>query len=359
MRRTFLPFGCAQVWRASYINRGVGCIVDGSRLVEGRADHIDVSIVVPVYNEVDHLAHSIQHIASLAAIVSSSIEIVIVDDGSNDGTWMHLIDMPTTSHEITMIQLSRNFGKEAALTAGLDAARGNAVITMDADLQHPPEFIPLMIGMWRDEGYDIIEGVKRSRGKESNRNRMGSFVFYTIIEKLSGYRMRNVTDFKLLDRKVVEAWKQMPERSTFFRGMTAWLGFRQCEFEFDVRDRAGGSSKWGTIKLMRLAIEAVISFSSFPLRIVTWIGVLFLIFSILLGAQTLYLKISGMAVTGFTTVILVQLLTGSAVFIFLGVIGEYIAAIYNEVKKRPRYVIREMKRRHTMEEETATSSEAQ
>ncbi|MDG0875521.1 glycosyltransferase family 2 protein [Paenibacillus thiaminolyticus] len=301
----------------------------------------DITIILPVYNEEVHIDGTLAIIREQLAQLGESFEMLIVDDGSTDRTWLRIEETCRRFAELSAIRLSRNFGKELALCAGLEHARGRAVIVMDADLQHPPSLLEEMVLLWKEEGYEIVECVKRSRGKEPLRNKLGSASFYYILNRLSGFDLRGASDFKLLDGKVVEAWRNMPERKTFFRGMTAWLGFSRTQIEFEVPERAGSTTRWSFLGLIKLAVQAVTSFSSLPLRFVTLAGVLFLIGAVILGVQTLYRKIVGEAVTGFTTVILLQLIIGSIVMVSLGIIGEYIASIYNEAKGRPRYVIGE------------------
>jgi polyisoprenyl-phosphate glycosyltransferase len=299
----------------------------------------EISLVIPVYNEGDHLLQSLAKIEEEIQKSSSSYEIIIIDDGSTDGSWKLLEDFLSITSNIVAFKLSKNFGKECAIVAGLEYASGQAVIIMDGDLQHPPHLIEEMIYIWRTQRVDIVEGIKKERGQENIRYQVGTTLFYYILKKFTGYQLNGSSDFKLLDRKVIESWKQMPERNTFFRGMTAWLGFKRVKIKFDVANRVYGERKWSMTKLTKLALNAVISFSSLPLRFVSIVGILFFIASLLLGVQTIIQKLNGNALSGFTTVILLQLIIGSVFMISLGVIGEYIAAIYNEVKGRPRYVI--------------------
>lgn len=302
----------------------------------------EISLVIPVYNEGNLIKNSIAIIDEQIKKVTSQYEIIIIDDGSSDNTWIELSELNRQIPNVACIKLSRNFGKEYALSAGIEQAKGKAVIIMDADLQHPPSLLSEMIQIWRDQNVSIVECVKRDRGKESIRNKVGAKVFYRLLKALTGYNLQGASDFKLLDRKVVQAWTQMPEKNLFFRGMTAWVGFKRVSLEFDVAERADGQTKWSLVKLIKLSLSAIVSFTSLPLRLVSIIGIVFFIAAIILGVQTLYHKLNGTAVTGFTTVILLQLIIGSVVMTSLGIIGEYISAIYNEVKGRPRYIIQEM-----------------
>lgn len=298
-----------------------------------------LSIIIPLYCEEAHIEKIISEIQKIMNTVNESYELILVDDGSTDNTWDVIKQEADKFPNLRAFQFSRNFGKESAISAGIEMARGNAVILMDGDLQHPPELIPEMFRLWRESKADIIEAVKSNRGKESLINKLGAGLFYTSLKKLSGYDLTNLTDYKLMDSKVVKAWLQMGERNLFFRGMSAWLGFKRIQIPFVVPERASGQSTMSISRLTRLAITAVTSFSSLPLHIVTIMGGLFLLFALIMGLQTLYMKLSGQAVSGFTTVILLQLIIGSLIMITLGIIGEYIARIYEEVKRRPRYII--------------------
>ncbi|MBU3155347.1 glycosyltransferase family 2 protein [Clostridium estertheticum] len=300
---------------------------------------IEVSVVIPVWNEAQHLQQTLKTIAGFIRQSTKSFELIIVDDGSTDGTWAELMAVCSEIPQVEGIRLSRNFGKERALCAGLEHAKGQAVIIMDGDLQHPPELIPQMIDYWRSNTAKIIECVKRRRGKESFSYGMGAKLFYWLIQKLTRYDLQGASDYKLLDRQVVEAWAIMPERITFFRGMTAWLGFFRVQIEFDVAPRIEGTTSWKLTTLVRLALHAVVTFTSWPLSFVSIIGMMFFVGSAILGIQTLYMKLMGVAVTGFTTVILLLLSMNSMIMLGIGILGEYIAAIYDEVKGRPRYTV--------------------
>src|SRR2546423_9039277 len=300
-----------------------------------------VSVVIPLFQEAAALPPflaAVRHVLDQAAV---SYELILVDDGSSDETWPVIANESGASSTVRGYRLSRNFGKEAALCAGLENARGTAVIVMDGDGQHPASLLPEMIRMWQATGADIVQAVKRSRGQESFSNKAGAFLFYAVLEKFSGFDLKGASDFKLMSRKAVDAWLRMGERNVFFRGMTAWMGFTTVQIPFEVAQRSTGRSTWSYLKRLKLAITGITAFSSLPLQLVTFAGVLFLIFSLVLGAQTLYLKLAGRAVSGFATVILLELIIGSFLMISLGVIGEYIARIYREVKGRPRYLVTE------------------
>ena len=264
-----------------------------------------------------------------------------IDDGSLDETWQQLKQAAPLRQGLKLIRLSRNFGKEAAVSAGLEKASGDAVIVLDGDLQHPPALISQMVPLWKESGFEIVEATKEERGAESVLYGWGAGLFYKLFEMLTGYDLGPSCDFKLMDRKVVDAWLRMEESNLFFRGMIAWLGFKRTQIPFVVQDRPAGVGKWTLPRLVRLAVIAVTSFSTSALHIITILGFAFFVLATVIGARTLYLYFLGTAVSGFTTVILLQLLIGGALMVSLGLVGEYLARIYTEVKRRPRYIASE------------------
>ncbi|HWT75597.1 MAG TPA: glycosyltransferase family 2 protein [Mobilitalea sp.] len=304
-----------------------------------RTKESKLSIVIPVYQEGKHIKKSIGVIAEILIKNEINYDFILVDDGSKDDTWQELSSLANQNANVTALRLSRNFGKESALCAGLEYADGDMVLVMDSDLQHPPTLIPEMVRLWREEGYDVVEGIKSSRGKESFLYKISAKFFYYIIYKTADINLGKASDFKLMDRRVIESWKEMPERATFFRGMSAWVGFDRKQISFDVAERVSGSTKWSFTRLIRLAVNAITSYTSIPLHFVTVMGIIMLCGAVLMGIQTLYMKFSGRATSGFTTVILLQLIIGSSIMISLGMIGIYLTKIYTEVKGRPRYLI--------------------
>jgi len=300
-----------------------------------------LSVVMPVFREGDHLSAILRDVRRLLDDSHITYELVLVDDGSPDHTWRVITAEADASPAVHALRLSRNFGKESALCAGLEHARGDAVILMDADGQHPPSLLPDMVRTWLSSGADIVEAVKSRRARESFADKLGALLFYAILNKLSGFDFRGASDFKLMNRKAVSAWLDMHERNVFFRGMTTWMGFTTVRIPFDVVPRSTGQSKWSVLKRVKLALTGITAFSSFPLQLVTFAGAFFLLFSLILGLETLYLKLAGRAVSGFATVILLELIIGSFLMISLGIIGEYLARIYEEVKGRPRYIVTE------------------
>ena len=300
-----------------------------------------ISVVIPLYNEGSHLRELLADLKTVLQQTGCRFEVILVDDGSSDSTWAKIQDEARMSLELRGVRLSRNFGKELALCAGFERARGNAVIVMDGDGQHPPSLLPLMIETWRTSGADIIEAIKRRRGRESLTSKFGALTFYVILNKLSGFDLKGASDFKLMDRRVLDTWLAMRERNVFFRGMTAWMGFRTIQIPFEVAPRRAGKSGWSYLRRAKLALIGITTFSSFPLHLVTFTGMIFFLFAVGLGIQTLYLKLAGRAFTGFATVILLELIIGSLLMVSLGIIGEYLARIYEEVKGRPRYIVSE------------------
>jgi glycosyltransferase involved in cell wall biosynthesis len=303
---------------------------------------MDLVVLMPFFNEEKQIPITIDRMIPLLNNLKIRYSLLLVDDGSKDGTW-DAISNGVKKHpkHIRGLRLSRNFGKEAAICAGLDVADADAVILMDGDLQHPPEMIPEMIRLWRQEGFEIVEGVKSSRGKESLTSRINASLFYGIFHKVSGYQLANASDFKLLDRKVVLKWREFTEHNTFFRGLSAWLGFRRVTFPFEIAERQTGVSRWSFGRLIGLSIDAITSFSAMPLHLITTIGVAFLVGALILMIQTLINYFGGHAASGFTTVIVVELSIGACIMISLGLIGTYIARIFEEVKNRPRYIVSE------------------
>ncbi|MCD8015639.1 MAG: glycosyltransferase family 2 protein [Lachnospiraceae bacterium] len=265
-------------------------------------------------------------------------EIVFVNDGSKDATWEEIEKAANRNPKVVGVRFSRNFGKEAAMLAGLAEASGDCCAVMDCDLQHPPETLVEMYRLW-EQGYEVIEGVKRTRGKESALHRLSAGLFYKMISKAVKIDMSRASDFKLLDRRAVDALLSLPERNVFFRALSSWIGFKTTSVEFDVQERTEGESKWSTRSLIQYAIKNIVIFSTAALQFVTCAGVVVFVAAVLLAIQTLVRYFAGHAVEGFTTVILLILSIGSLVMISLGIIGYYIGKIYEEVKGRPRYLI--------------------
>jgi dolichol-phosphate mannosyltransferase len=322
---------------------GWHCTLCGQPLTEGslnrRDSNVILSVLIPVHDESDQIAQNLSLIHSEASKTGLPMEMIIVDDGSRDRTWQVLEKLAKQLPGLKALQFSRNFGKEAAICAAVAYSSGQACIVIDSDLQHPPELIPEMVRLWRDEHWDIVEGIKRTRGTEPLINKIGARFFYRTLSRLSGYDLYGSSDFKLLDRKVIDAWLDMRERNTFFRGMITWLGYRRKQISFSVPTRRLTQSRWSFFGLFKLAVIAITAFSSLPLQAVTLLGGLFLFCAILFSGYALVLYFTGLALPGFTTVIILEMLMGGVLMISLGIIGTYIAQIYQEVKYRPRYVV--------------------
>lgn len=297
-----------------------------------------LSVVIPAYNEEKMIEKAAQAVGQVLDEAQIDYEIVFVDDGSSDETWRQIEESSVSDSHVNGVHFSRNFGKEAAMMAGLKNACGDCCVVMDCDLQHPPETIVEMYRLW-EQGYEVVEGVKRSRGKESAIHRACAGMFYKLISKAVKIDMSRASDFKLMDRRAVDALLDMPERNAFFRALSSWIGFQTTSVEFDVRDREEGESKWSTKSLVRYAVSNIVSFSAAPMYLVTFAGILGFLLAVVLGTQTLVNYFSGHAVEGFTTVILLVLILGSLTLLGLGVIGYYISKIYEEVKCRPRYIV--------------------
>lgn len=297
-----------------------------------------LSIITPAYNEEQMVPKTAQTISKIISDAGIDYELLFVNDGSKDRTWDLICQEAAKNDRIRGISFSRNFGKESAIFAGLEESKGDCVVVIDSDLQHPPEKIVEMYHLW-EQGYEIVEGVKRSRGRESEAHSLAARAFYHMISEATGFDMSRASDFKLLDRKAVNVLLNMREKNAFFRALSSWIGFKTVQIEYDVQERELGESKWSTGALFRYAFTNITSFTAAPMQVVTILGVVMLVIALILTIETLYMKISGNAARGFTTVIIFQCFTSSIIMMSLGIIGYYISKIYEEVKGRPRYII--------------------
>lgn len=297
-----------------------------------------LSVVIPAYNEEKLIGLAAQRIGEVLRGADIPYELVFVDDGSADRTWEEIDRAAQIGTCVRGVSFSRNFGKEAAIFAGLESACGDCCAVIDCDLQHPPEKLPEMYALWQ-QGWEVVNGVKADRGKESGLHTFAANTFYRMMSKAVRIDMASSSDFKLMDRRVVDALLALGERKTFFRALAGWVGFRSVNVEFSVADRAEGSSHWSTLSLFRYAFSNIASYSSAPMQMVTVLGVLTLILSLVIGAQTLVRWAMGHAADGFTTVIILLLLIGSILMLSLGIIGYYIAELFLEIKGRPRYLV--------------------
>ncbi|WP_109471672.1 glycosyltransferase family 2 protein [Ornithinimicrobium cavernae] len=306
--------------------------------MSSRSDRPEVSIVSPVFDEEAGLAALVERVVRAVEPVADSFEIVLVDDGSRDGSWAEIERAHARDPRVRGVGLSRNFGKESAIVAGLEAARGDAVIVMDSDLQHPPALLPELVARWR-AGAEVVEAVKLDRTGQALGGRLASTLFNRVFERLTGVDLVGASDYRLLSRRAVTALLALPERTTFFRGTSTWIGFPREQVPFRVDPRVTGRSRWGFRALLRLALNGITSFTPAPLHLVTIGAALFAVFAVVLGVQTLVRFLQGDAVTGFTTVILLLLIQGTFILLGLGIVGQYLARIHDEVKNRPRYLV--------------------
>ncbi|GBR03583.1 glycosyltransferase family 2 protein [Acetobacter oeni] len=301
-----------------------------------------LSLVVPFYNEGSGVTYFAQTILPvLESIPDTCWEIVCIDDGSRDDTLTHLIALAELDTRFRVLEFSRNFGKEAAMSAGIDAALGDAVVLLDADLQDPPELIPDMVQVWRG-GADVVLGKRMDRSSDSYIKRKTAGWFYRLHNTMTQVRLpENVGDFRLMDRSVVEALKRLPERQRFMKGLFAWVGFRTTTLEYVRPARTVGATKFSVLSLWNLAIEGLTSFSTFPIRLWTYLGtagaVLALFYGFYIAVRTV---IEGNPVPGYASLFVAITFFGSIQIISIGMLGEYIGRIYMETKQRPLYIVR-------------------
>jgi len=299
-----------------------------------------LSIIIPAYNEGENIEIAAKTISELLEKSNINHEIVFCDDGSADDTWERIRKKSENDSRVRGVKFSRNFGKEAAIFAGLEKCRGDCAVVIDCDLQHPPELMLEMYKLWQS-GYEVVEARKASRGKESLLYKTFAKSFYKLMKSSSGLNLDGASDYKLLDRKVINALNEMKERLTFFRALSAWVGFKTTQIEFHVQPRIHGTTKWNFGKLFKFAVSSVTGFTNYPMHLMTVFGSLFLALALVLGVYTLVDYIRGNALPGFSTVILLLLIIGSLLMLGLGVIGYYLSKIYEEIKFRPRYIVNE------------------
>ena len=298
-----------------------------------------ISVVAPVFNERSTLPELHRRLTQVLTALGP-YEIVLVDDGSSDGSWDTLLDLAARDPNLRLLRLSRNFGHQAALSAGLDAARGEAIVLMDADLQDPPELIPQLVAEWRD-GYDVVYAVRGEREGEPLLRLASISLFYRLLHRITPTEIpQNAGDFRLLSRRAADAITAMPERARFLRGMTSWIGFKQTGVQYTREARYAGESKYPPRKLVRLAFDGITSFSTAPIKLVTGIGFALVLFCVGVLLWTLYVRFfTSHHPQGWTSVIAVVLLLGGVQLLSLGVIGQYVARIFDETKQRPLYLV--------------------
>ncbi len=304
--------------------------------------NLSLSIVIPVFNEVESIPILFDQLRKVLHGLPFNFEILFVDDGSTDGTYLAIRDIQQRDRRVKALSLSRNFGHQAALSAGLQYASGNAVITMDGDLQHPPSLIPTLIEKWR-EGFEIVYTTRESTADESLFKKMTSRLFYRIINLFSETPVHPfAADFRLLDRSVVRSLNTLEERDRFLRGLIGWLGFSTVGVPYTADPRAAGKSKYSVGKMIKLALNGIISFSSAPLHLVTYLGIVASILGFLYGVYSLYVRFfTNDTVQGWTSLVILILFLGGVQLISIGILGEYLIRVYDETKRRPLFIVRD------------------
>jgi len=302
----------------------------------------EVSVIVPAFNEAEGLARFLEQLFEVLRGCTSSHEVWVIDDGSRDATWGCLrAELPRYA-QLRGLRFTRNFGKEAAILAGLRQAGGQAVIVMDADGQHPPTLLPEMLKLWRSGDAQIVAAQKANRDTDSLFARLNARLFNGLMRTLTGLDLEGASDFRLLDRRVVDTLLAFPEKIRFFRGMTVWTGFKTAPLPFDVAPRIAGESHWSTAQLTRLAITAITAYSAKPLGMIFRLGLLGMAAAGLLFLQAMYSWITHLAVSGWTSMTVIVLFFGSANLLGIGVIGAYLAQIFDEIKARPEFLVGEI-----------------
>lgn len=297
-----------------------------------------LSVVIPAYNEEGTVAEAARRTASVLRLARIPYELIFVDDGSSDGTWDAVQAASRENPRVRGLSFSRNFGKEAAILAGLEAARGECCAVMDCDLQHPPEKLPEMFRLWQ-EGWELVNGVKTERGRESGLHRLAVRIFNRILGGATGTDMSRASDFKLMDRQVAQVLLSLPERRTFFRALAPWTGFRETELEYRVEERKTGKSHWSFFSLARYAAAGIVGNTAAPLQIVTVLGCGVLLLALVLGAVTLANEILGRPVPGERGIVLLLLALGGCLMLSMGLMGYYLGRVFAEVQRRPRYLV--------------------
>ncbi len=294
-----------------------------------------MSIIIPAYNEAENIENTASVISGIMEKNNIPYELLFVDDGSKDNTWELIEGLTESIPSVRGLRFSRNFGKEGAIFAGLKHCRGDCAAVIDCDLQHPPELMVKMYELWR-EGYQVVEAVKASRGKESFLYKFFAKCFYGLMEGSSNIKIKGGSDYKLMDRQVIDALNDLPERITFYRALSSWVGFKSAQLEFHVAPRNAGTTKWNFKKLFKFALANLTSFTSAPLHIVTVMGIISFIAAAVLGVIQIVKAAEGIPQNGILPVLL---LIASALMLALGIIGYYLSKIYEEIKGRPRFIV--------------------
>ena len=304
-------------------------------------DGTELSVIVPAFNEAQGIAAFLDILFGVLRRCCARFDVWVVDDGSRDGTWQSLCAARSRYPELRALRFTRNFGKEAALLAGLRQVTGKAVVVMDSDGQHPPSLLPQMLEAWRAGEAQIIAAQKAARPTDSLMERLNAYLFNTLMRIMTGLDLSAASDYRLLDRRVVDALLAFPERVRFFRGMTVWTGFATKNLTFDVAPRLAGASHFSTGQLTKLAINAITAYSAKPLGLVFRLGVLGMVAAFLLFLQAMYSWMVGVAVSGWTSMTVVLLFFGSANLLGIGVLGAYLAQLFDEIKARPEYLVKQ------------------
>ena len=298
-----------------------------------------ISIIIPFCNEEQNVDMFVEEILHTILNLDIKSELILIDDGSIDKTYDLCVGLSKKYSNVHTLSFTRNFGKESAISAGLELSKGDAVITIDGDFQHPINLIKNMVNLWQNEKAMVVEGVKSKRQKKSLLYQAMTFLYYKAIGSIGVNDIVNYSDYKLLDKNVVDSWKKLSETNIFYRGIIPWLGYKSVIIQYEVDDRRFGTSKWGFVSLVKYAISSITSFTAAPLYFIVLLGLIFLLFSVFFGFHTFYVYFFDSSVDGFATIILLLLIIGSFIMISLGVIGLYIVNLFTEIKKRPRYVI--------------------
>ena len=301
----------------------------------------ELSVVIPAYNEESNVATMYERLVSALDEVVDGLEILYVDDGSADATWERVAELAANDPRVRGLRFARNFGHQAALTAGVDASRGRAVVIIDGDLQDPPEIIPEMVARWR-EGFEVVYGQREEREGETWFKLATAKLFYRILRGITNVEIPVDTgDFRLMGPRAVEAFRALPERNRFIRGLVSWIGFSQTAVRYTRRARQVGETKFPVRRMLRFALDGITSFSFFPLRIATWTGFAVSLFAFLYIVVVLVLKVVGVSWLGYTSLMAAILFLGGVQLLMIGIIGEYLGRIFDEVKRRPLYLVGE------------------
>lgn len=299
-----------------------------------------LSVVIPAFNEQEMVPAAAGQIDGILSRAGIPHELIFIDDGSRDATWAEIRAESEHRDTVRGVHFSRNFRKEAAIFAGLQAADGDCVAVIDCDLQHPPETLVEMYRLW-EQGVEVVEGVKTDRGEESLAHRVAAKTFYRLISEATHIDMTRASDFKLLDRKAVNVLLSMREKRAFFRALSSWIGFRTAEVPYEVRERAAGESKWSTWLLIKYALSNITAFTSLPLHLITGCGAASFLAALIVGIVSIVRLAMGRVVTGLTGAVILLLFLSGLIMVGLGIIGYYLGNIYMEIQDRPRFIVSE------------------